>query len=118
MCGSSWTGAKATAAHHIQALPDSTDAGKSGVGLISISIPLDGRWSIRENAGRDPLLTDLWGHVCVHYYNATRTHLSLAKDAPEPRSVQPPSQGRVVELPGRWAPSRIPPESGVSRSNK
>jgi putative transposase len=35
----------------------------------------------------------------VHYYNGTRTHLSLAKDAPEPRSVQPPSQGRVVEMP-------------------
>ncbi|HTE03122.1 MAG TPA: integrase core domain-containing protein, partial [bacterium] len=31
----------------------------------------------------------------VDYYNGTRTHLSLAKDAPEPRSVQPPSQGRV-----------------------
>ena len=35
----------------------------------------------------------------VDYYNRTRTHLSLAKDAPEPRSVQPPRQGRVVELP-------------------
>jgi hypothetical protein len=35
----------------------------------------------------------------VRYYNTTRTHLSLAKDAPEPRSVQPPSQGRVVEVP-------------------
>jgi len=35
----------------------------------------------------------------VDYYNWTRTHLSLAKDAPEPRSVQPPRQGRVVELP-------------------
>jgi transposase InsO family protein len=35
----------------------------------------------------------------VDYYNGTRTHLSLAKDAPEPRSVQPPRQGRVVELP-------------------
>ncbi len=35
----------------------------------------------------------------VHYYNTTRTHLSLAKDAPEPRRVQPPSQGRVVEMP-------------------
>jgi len=35
----------------------------------------------------------------VHYYNTTRTHLSLAKDAPEPRRVQPPSQGRVVETP-------------------
>src|SRR5262245_43033509 len=35
----------------------------------------------------------------VDYYNATRTHLSLAKDAPEPRSVQRPSQGRVVAIP-------------------
>jgi putative transposase len=35
----------------------------------------------------------------VDYYNGTRTHLSLAKDAPEPRRVQPPSQGRVVEVP-------------------
>jgi transposase InsO family protein len=35
----------------------------------------------------------------VDYYNGARTHLSLAKDAPEPRSVQPPRQGRVVELP-------------------
>ncbi len=34
-----------------------------------------------------------------HYYNTTRTHLSLAKDAPEPRSVQPWSQGTVVEMP-------------------
>ena len=35
----------------------------------------------------------------VDYYNRTRTHLSLAKDAPESRSVQPPSQGRVVQVP-------------------
>jgi len=35
----------------------------------------------------------------VDYYNRTRTHLSLAKDAPESRSVQPPSQGRVVAVP-------------------
>jgi putative transposase len=35
----------------------------------------------------------------VDYYNGTRTQLSLAKDAPEPRSMQPPSQGRVVEVP-------------------
>src|SRR2546427_10170032 len=35
----------------------------------------------------------------VDYYNRTRTHLSLAKDAPESRSVQPPGQGRVVEVP-------------------
>jgi putative transposase len=37
--------------------------------------------------------------TCVDYYNGTRTHLSLAKDAPESRSVQPPSQGRVVAMP-------------------
>lgn len=35
----------------------------------------------------------------VDYYNGTRTHLSLAKDAPEPRSVHAPSHGRVVEVP-------------------
>jgi putative transposase len=32
------------------------------------------------------------------YYERSRTHLSLAKDAPIPRSVQPPSLGRVIEL--------------------
>jgi len=35
----------------------------------------------------------------VDYYNGTRTHLSLSKDAPEPRSVQLPSEGRVVKVP-------------------
>jgi len=35
----------------------------------------------------------------VEYYNRTRTHLSLAKDAPESRSVQLPSEGRVVKVP-------------------
>jgi len=35
----------------------------------------------------------------VEHYNATRTHLSLAKDAPRPRSVQPPSEGKVMEVP-------------------
>src|SRR2546425_3219591 len=34
----------------------------------------------------------------VDYYNGTRTYLSLAKDAPEPLSVQLPSQGRVVKV--------------------
>ena len=33
------------------------------------------------------------------YYNETRTHLSLGKDAPEPRTVQAPRQGTVVEVP-------------------
>jgi putative transposase len=51
----------------------------------------------------------------VDYYNGTRTHLSLSKDAPEPRSVQLPSQGRVVKVPrvGGLA-SRVPAAGGVS----
>jgi putative transposase len=36
----------------------------------------------------------------VDYYNRSRTHLSLTKDAPEPRSMQPPVQGRVVRVGG------------------
>jgi transposase InsO family protein len=32
------------------------------------------------------------------YYHRSRTHLSLGKDAPEPRAV-PPSMGQIVELP-------------------
>jgi hypothetical protein len=35
----------------------------------------------------------------VDYYNCSRTHLSLGKDAPEPRTVQRPTEGRVVEVP-------------------
>ena len=34
-----------------------------------------------------------------NYYNGTRTHLSLSKDAPELRSVQLPSEGGVVKVP-------------------
>src|SRR5205085_3160830 len=33
------------------------------------------------------------------YYHATRPHLSLGKDSPEPRAVQPPGLGRVVAVP-------------------
>jgi transposase InsO family protein len=33
------------------------------------------------------------------YYHESRTHLSLAKDAPEPRPVQPPELGRIVTIP-------------------
>ncbi len=33
------------------------------------------------------------------YYHGARTHLSLEKDAPENRPVQPPERGSVVELP-------------------
>ena len=33
------------------------------------------------------------------YYHRSRTHLGLAKDTPEPRSVQPAAMGDIVELP-------------------
>jgi transposase InsO family protein len=35
----------------------------------------------------------------VAYYHETRTHLSLHKDAPMSRPVQPPGSGRVIALP-------------------
>lgn len=34
----------------------------------------------------------------IHYYLESRTHLSLAKDAPASRSIEPPEVGKVVEL--------------------
>jgi putative transposase len=33
------------------------------------------------------------------YYEQSRTHLALEKDAPEARAIQPPALGTVVELP-------------------
>ena len=33
------------------------------------------------------------------YYHCSRTHLALAKDAPQPRTTQPPESGKVVALP-------------------
>src|SRR5467141_1113867 len=33
------------------------------------------------------------------YYHRPRTHLSLGKDAPEPRAIHPPEMGSVVALP-------------------
>src|SRR6202165_3068874 len=35
----------------------------------------------------------------IEYYHQSRTHLSLAKDAPEPRPVYPPALGAVVAIP-------------------
>jgi putative transposase len=35
----------------------------------------------------------------LEYYHQSRCHLSLHKDAPEPRPVQPPDRGRIVSLP-------------------
>jgi len=33
------------------------------------------------------------------YYQHSQTYLSLGKDAPEPRAIQPPELGTVVEIP-------------------
>ena len=33
------------------------------------------------------------------YYHRSRTHLSLNKDCPNPRSIQPPSAGKIVAFP-------------------
>ena len=35
----------------------------------------------------------------ISYYHGARTHLSLAKDAPAPRPIQMPSEGRLVVFP-------------------
>jgi putative transposase len=35
----------------------------------------------------------------LHYYHKYRTHLSLEKDAPEPRPIQEVSLGAVIEIP-------------------
>ncbi len=34
----------------------------------------------------------------LEYYHRSRTHLGLAKDSPEPRAVQLPEKGAIVEL--------------------
>ena len=33
------------------------------------------------------------------YYHGWRTHLSLDKDAPEVRRVQPPGEGKIISFP-------------------
>jgi transposase InsO family protein len=35
----------------------------------------------------------------IGYYHRTRTHLALEKDAPDPRSVQPPDAGGIISIP-------------------
>jgi len=35
----------------------------------------------------------------LKYYHQSRTHLSLKKDAPEPRPVQKADAGRIVAIP-------------------
>ena len=33
------------------------------------------------------------------YYHQSRTHLSLAKDSPQPRTIAPPARGQIVATP-------------------
>ena len=33
------------------------------------------------------------------YYHGSRTHLALDKDSPEPREVESPDRGKIVEFP-------------------
>jgi putative transposase len=35
----------------------------------------------------------------VEYYNSSRTHLAIEKDAPAPRPIAPPPAGRVIAIP-------------------
>ena len=35
----------------------------------------------------------------VRYYNESRTHLSLERNSPEPREIEPPDEGKVVAIP-------------------
>ena len=37
--------------------------------------------------------------VFASYYHRTRTHLALEKDAPDSRTLQLPSAGRVISIP-------------------
>jgi hypothetical protein len=37
--------------------------------------------------------------ACFVYYHRARTHLSLGKNAPDSRPVQPPSAGEIVTFP-------------------
>jgi hypothetical protein len=38
----------------------------------------------------------------VDYYHRTRTHLSLDKDCPDPRAIQPRSSGKVIAIHLPW----------------
>jgi hypothetical protein len=40
-----------------------------------------------------------YGCCVVDLYQGCRTHLSLEKDSPVSRSVEPPARGHVIEIP-------------------
>ena len=57
----------------------------------------------RECLGHVVVVNEVHLHRLLHaylaYYHGARTHLSLAKDAPDPRPVERLDQGRIVETP-------------------
>jgi hypothetical protein len=68
---------------------------------FSSAVP-DGLGSIAcRGDARDSELPEAQSCVsCVDgLYHGARTHLALGKDTPEPRSVQPPDMGKVIEIP-------------------
>ncbi|MGC9975798.1 MAG: hypothetical protein ABSC57_03635, partial [Syntrophales bacterium] len=68
----------------------STNRSCSGRGLSSASLNKDAAFS--KHLRR--IL------ICYfRYYHKARTHLSLEKDPPEPREIQPPNLGPVVAVP-------------------
>ena len=54
--------------------------------------------SARDHCGRSTT-PSVDGVLANDNYELSRTHLSLDKDAPDAREVQPPAVGEVVELP-------------------
>ena len=58
-------------------------------------------WFACEEGAKGIGLPKTRSYVCCvdDLYERTRTHLSLDKDAPISRSVQPPEIGRIVEVP-------------------
>lgn len=50
----------------------------------------------RDCVEREVVVVDLRSYF--HYYGKSRTHLALAKDAPEPRPIHKPENGLIVEI--------------------
>jgi hypothetical protein len=55
----------------------------------------------REEGAKGSGLSETLSYVCcvVDLYEHSRTHLALAKDAPEPRAVEKAEQGPVIAIP-------------------
>lgn len=74
---------------HNGMLRRSSSAAQNGQGLFGC-----------EECAKGSGLPETRPYVCcvADLYDRTRTHLTLEKDAPVPRRIQPPEMGRVVEL--------------------